>query len=141
MLDAICQKAKTEGRLPGSDLLKLYTIFDQRLIRALEVVHTEKVTVHTFEPSGRKVWTVEGEKGEYLVFPKAKFCSCQDFYFQVVKKMKVHLCYHLIAQKMASVLNQFIKKEHPDDEYDEFLKQPVHAEPDEKQKDLKEGNQ
>jgi predicted nucleic acid-binding Zn finger protein len=124
LIDHVCQKSKSEGKLLGSDMFELWKTFDQRLTKAFEAVKSERVVLHLFSPSGRKLWTVKGEHGDYVILPKAIFCSCNDFYFQIQKKMKVHLCSHLIAQKMAFVFNMYTKIEHADGEYEQVIGPP-----------------
>jgi predicted nucleic acid-binding Zn finger protein len=121
ILEEVCQKAKKEKKLYGSDILMLFQKFDVRLTKALELVRNAKVSLHVFKPSERKIWVVTGEHGEYLVLPYAKFCSCSDFYFQITKELKVRVCYHLIAQKIAQLLDAYQKEEHGDEEYSALL--------------------
>jgi len=116
-VEEVCTKAKKEGKLVGTDIVRLYQKFDQRFIRALTAVRENRVRLHLFKPSGRKLWTVKGEHGEYLILPKAVFCSCGDFYFQIQKKMIVHLCYHLIAQKIATAFGIYETIEYSDEEH------------------------
>jgi predicted nucleic acid-binding Zn finger protein len=117
IIEEVCRKAKNEKKLCGSDLLILFRKFDVRLTKALELVRNAKVSLHVFKPSERKMWVVTGEHGEYLILPYAKFCSCSDFYFQITKELKAHVCYHLIAQKIAQLLEIYQKEEHGDEEY------------------------
>ena len=56
-----------------------------------------------------------GRERDYLIMPEAEFCTCDDFYFRVLDR-KIHLCYHLIAQKIARNLGWFDAIE----EHDEF---------------------
>lgn len=100
VLDGICRKAKSEGKLTGKNLIRLYNIFSKRFIRAFETVKENRVKKYVFTPSGKIVWIVIGKERDYLVMSEAEFCSCDDFYFRVLDR-KVHLCYHLIAQKIA----------------------------------------
>jgi predicted nucleic acid-binding Zn finger protein len=61
---------------------------------------------YTFKPSGKIVWIVVGRERDYLIMPEAEFCTCDDFYFRVLDK-KVHMCYHLLTQKIAQNLSWF----------------------------------
>jgi predicted nucleic acid-binding Zn finger protein len=99
-LNAICKNAKTEGKLSGKSLTDLYDLFGQRFTKALEVLKENRVKKYVFKPSNRIVWIVVGRERDYLIMSEAEFCTCDDFYFRVLDK-KVHLCYHLIAQKIA----------------------------------------
>jgi predicted nucleic acid-binding Zn finger protein len=105
-LTAVCKAAKTEGKLSGKNLTELYDLFGQRFTKALEALKENRVKKYTFKPSTRTVWIVVGRERDYLIMPEADFCTCDDFYFRVLDR-KVHLCYHLIAQKIARNLCWF----------------------------------
>ncbi len=105
-LNAICKQAKKEDKLSGKNLTDLYDLFGQRFTKALEALKENRVKKYVFKPSNRVVWIVIGRERDYLVMAEAEFCTCDDFYFRVLDK-KVHLCYHLIAQKIASNLRWF----------------------------------
>ena len=122
VLNSICKESKAEGKLTGKNLTKLYEIFGQRFVKAFEALKEGRVKKYVFKPSSRTVWIVVGKERDYLIMPKAEFCSCDDFYFRVLDK-KVHLCYHLIAQKMANALEWFEKIEEQDTLYDSLMKE------------------
>ena len=103
-LNAICREAKAESKLSGKNLTDLYDLFGQRFTKALEALKENRVKKYVFRPSGRNVWIVVGRERDYLLMPEAEFCTCYDFYFRVLDR-KVHLCYHLIAQKIARNLD------------------------------------
>jgi predicted nucleic acid-binding Zn finger protein len=115
-LNAICREAKAEGKLSGKNLTDLYELFGQRFTKALEALKENRVKKYVFKPSGRIVWIVVGRERDYLLMPEAEFCTCDDFYFRVLDH-KVHLCYHLIAQKIARNLDWYEKIEESDDLY------------------------
>jgi predicted nucleic acid-binding Zn finger protein len=105
-LNAICREAKTEDKLSGKNLTELYELFGQRFTKALGTLKENRVKKYVFKPSGRTVWIVIGRERDYLIMPEAEFCMCDDFYFRVLDK-KIHLCYHLIAQKIARNLGWY----------------------------------
>jgi predicted nucleic acid-binding Zn finger protein len=105
-LNAICKTAKKEDKLSGKNLTDLYELFGQRFTKALEALKENRVKKYNFRPSNRTVWIVVGKERDYLIMCEAEFCSCDDFYFRVLDK-QIHLCYHLIAQKIARNLNWF----------------------------------
>jgi len=120
MLNAACREAKAEGRLTGKNLTKLYDVFGQRFTKAFEALKENRVKKYAFKPSGRIVWIVVGKERDYLIMPEAEFCTCDDFYFRVLDK-KVHLCYHLIAQKLAKILNWYEDVDEHDELYDSLM--------------------
>jgi predicted nucleic acid-binding Zn finger protein len=120
MLNVICKEAKKEGKLTGKNLTKLYEIFGQRFTRAFEALKENRVKKYVFKPSSKIVWIVVGKERDYLIMPEAEFCTCDDFYFRVLDR-QVHLCYHLIAQKLAKNLGWYETIEDHDEIYDSLM--------------------
>lgn len=119
-LSAICRKAKAEGKLSGKSLTELYELFGHRFTKALDALKENRVKKYVFKPSGRTVWIVIGRERDYLIMPEAEFCMCDDFYFRVLDK-KIHLCYHLIAQKIARNLGWYEPLEENDKLYESLM--------------------
>jgi predicted nucleic acid-binding Zn finger protein len=115
-LNAICREAKAAGKLSGKNLTELYELFGQRFTKALDALKENRVKKYVFKPSGRTVWIVIGRERDYLIMPEAEFCTCDDFYFRVLDR-KIHLCYHLIAQKIARNLGWYETLEETDELY------------------------
>jgi len=120
ILNTICREAKKEGKLTGKSLTKLYETFGQRFARAFEALKEDRVKKYVFKPSSRVIWIVVGKERDYLLMPEAEFCMCDDFYFRVLDK-EVHLCYHLIAQKLAKILGWYEPIEERDELYDSLM--------------------
>jgi predicted nucleic acid-binding Zn finger protein len=119
-LNSVCKKAKTEGKLTGKDLTNLYEILGQRFTRAFEALKENRVKKYVFKPSGKTVWIVVGRERDYLIMPEAEFCTCDDFYFRVLDR-EVHLCYHLIAQKLAKNLDWYEAIDEHDELYESLM--------------------
>jgi predicted nucleic acid-binding Zn finger protein len=119
-LNKICKEAKADGKLSGKNLTLLYDLFGQRFTKALEALTENRAKKYIFKPSNRTVWIVVGRERDYLIMPQAEFCTCDDFYFRVLDK-KIHLCYHLIAQKIARNLNWHDNIEEADELYDTLM--------------------
>lgn len=122
ILNTICKESKKEGKLTGRTLSKLHEVFNQRFTKAFETLKENRVKKYVFKPSGRVVWIVVGKKRDYLLMPEAEFCSCDDFYFRVLDR-EVHLCYHLIAQKIANILRWFDSIKESDELYSTLMKE------------------
>lgn len=120
VLNNVCKKAKTEGKLTGKNLTALYDIFGQRFTKAFEALKENRVKKYIFKPGGRIVWIVVGRERDYLIMPEVDFCTCDDFYFRVLDR-QVHMCYHLIAQKLAKNLDWFDTIEEHDELYDSLM--------------------
>lgn len=119
-LKQICKEAAMENRVKDDDLDKLSAAFGQRFTKALNAVEDRRVKKYVFKPSNRVVWIVVGKGRDYLIMPAADFCTCDDFYFRVMDR-QVHLCYHLIAQKLAETLESFVSYEENDELYDALM--------------------
>jgi len=119
-LNAICREAKAEDKLSGKNLTALYELFGQRFTKALNALKENRVKKYVFKPSGRTVWIVIGRERDYLIMPEAEFCMCDDFYFRVLDR-KIHLCYHLIAQKIARNLGWYENLEENDELYESLM--------------------
>jgi predicted nucleic acid-binding Zn finger protein len=120
VLNNVCKKAKTEGKLTGKNLTALYDIFGQRFTKAFEALKENRVKKYIFKPGGRIVWIVVGRERDYLIMPEVDFCTCDDFYFRVLDR-QVHMCYHLIAQKLAKNLDWYDTIEEHDELYDSLM--------------------
>lgn len=120
VLNNICKKAKTEGKLTGKNLTALYDIFGQRFTKAFEALKENRVKKYIFKPGGRIVWIVVGRERDYLIMPEVDFCTCDDFYFRVLDR-QVHMCYHLISQKLAKNLDWYDTIEEHDELYDSLM--------------------
>jgi len=122
ILNTVCKNAKAEDRLTGKDLTRLYEVFGQRFTRAFETLKENRVKKYVFRPSGRIVWIVVGKERDYLIMAQADFCTCDDFYFRVLDR-QIHLCYHLIAQKIANALGWYELIDERDELYDSLMKE------------------
>ncbi len=120
MLEGVCEEVKAKGNITDANISKLSSTFGQRLKKALEALEEYRVKKYVFQPSGRIVWIVVGKEREYLVMPAAEYCTCDDFYFQFHQG---HLCYHLIAQKLAEATSQFDLIEDDDPLFDVLIKE------------------
>jgi predicted nucleic acid-binding Zn finger protein len=120
VLENVCKEVHAEGRITKVHRNKLSPIFSQRLKKALEALEEHRVKKYVFQPSGRIVWIVVGKEREYLVMPAAEYCTCDDFYFQFHQG---HLCYHIIAQKLAKATGRFDLIEDDDRLFDILIKE------------------
>ena len=120
VLNDICKTVKEEGKISESHVSRLSEAFGQRVEKALEALNEGRVKKYIFQPSGRVVWIVVGKNRDYLVMPEIDYCSCYDFYFQFDRG---HVCYHIIAQKLAEAICTFDKFEDDDQLYNVLIKE------------------
>jgi predicted nucleic acid-binding Zn finger protein len=128
ILTDVCKEAKATGILSGDNLNVLYEMFGHRFSKALDALREGRVKKYIFKPSGRVVWIVVGRERDYLIMPEAAFCTCDDFYFRVLDR-QVHMCYHLLTQKLAQNLGWFATFEETDDCYDMLMNEWKKATP------------
>jgi len=119
-LKEACENAQRLGAISPRDLTRLRDFFGERFEKALKLVEERRVKRYTFEPSGRIIWIAVGKEKEYQILPKARYCSCDDFYFRVMDG-EAGLCYHLIAQCLAEALGQLEDVRDGDEFYEPLM--------------------
>lgn len=75
---------------------------------------------YIYTPSQRIIWIAIGENDQYLIFPKI-YCSCIDFYKNVVIGRKRPCCKHLIAQCLCEALEDYQETFFEDSEFINFI--------------------
>ena len=119
--EKICQSASTRGYVSSNDQHRIREAFGERADKALALVSEKRVKKYVFRPSGIVRWVVAGiEEGDHLVLPHSNYCSCEDFFFQVLGG-KVPACAHIIAQKMAETMGEYETLEEDDGYYRQLL--------------------
>jgi len=118
VLKEICQVIRLEKQMTDAQHTRLSLAFGSRFDRAGDALREGRIKKYLFKPSGKTVWIVVGKRRDYLVMPDPEFCSCEDFYF---KFDKGHLCYHIIAQKLAEATDRFDLIEDDDGFYDVLI--------------------
>lgn len=90
--------------------------------RVLEIIN-RGIIKYIHEPSNREFWVAIGKNDIYLIYPKI-YCSCQDFYFQIVqsedKTKKV--CKHILAQIICEAIDKYKEVKIEDPEFKELIK-------------------
>jgi predicted nucleic acid-binding Zn finger protein len=112
----------TEKKITNEEIAHLKAVFGPRFLKAWDCIEDGRVKKYTFTPSGKIVWVVVGRERDYLVMPIAEFCSCDDFFFNVMEK-KTPFCYQLIAQRLAESFKRYDEIEEEDDWYDILMKE------------------
>src|SRR3990170_5336928 len=120
VLEDVCRTVKLEGQVSETQAARLTEAFGQRFAKASKEVEEGRVKKYVFQPSGRVVWIVVGKKRDYLVMPAIDYCSCYDFFFQFDHG---HVCYHIIAQKLAEATGKFDNFEDDDRFFDILIQE------------------
>jgi len=87
--------------------------------RIESIVSENRVKLHVFEPSQRKIWTVVGIGEEHWLDPDGMYCSCPGFYFGKLNGKDT--CYHLESVQLAKKQNKIEKIIFSDEEFSDFL--------------------
>lgn len=122
LLDRVCKEMKTTKQVTIKHKTQLSASFGKRLENALQALEEKRVKRYVFKPSQKVIWIVVGKERDYQIIPSAEFCTCDDFYFRVMDR-EVHLCYHLIAQKLAEALGEYDTIEEYDELYETLMRE------------------
>ncbi|HJX23715.1 MAG TPA: hypothetical protein VJ574_04795 [Candidatus Bathyarchaeia archaeon] len=116
-LEKICIDMVRTGTITGPQMTHLGVLFGKRFENAWKAINEGRIKKYVFSPSHRVAWIVVGRERDYQILPIVNYCTCDDFYFRVIDGL-THLCYHLIAQRLAEALDFYEKIEEEDDLYD-----------------------
>ncbi|MFW9896124.1 MAG: hypothetical protein ACFFD7_10005 [Candidatus Thorarchaeota archaeon] len=115
----IFEKAKEKLKIDKDFINFLDRVFPDKSSDVMETLK-RGITKYTYKPSNRIVWSAMGANQEHLIYPSL-FCSCQDFYKNVVVNRNRDLCKHLVAQVISEALNDFKETTLPDEKFKEFV--------------------
>jgi predicted nucleic acid-binding Zn finger protein len=118
----IQKEIDNRDNLKDEHVNKLSKIFGKRLYNALKTLREKGVKKYVFFPSTRTVWIVVGRERDYQVIPEVDFCTCDDFYFRVINH-EVSLCYHLVAQKLSIILEEYEVINENDELFENLMKE------------------
>jgi predicted nucleic acid-binding Zn finger protein len=119
LLFQVYRKAKEKQVIDEEFIAFLEAIFPDKSTNVVEVLK-RGITKYIYKPSGRIVWAAKGANQEHLIYPKL-YCSCQDFYKNVVIKRVRKFCKHILAQIISEALNQFDTETLEDNEFKDFV--------------------
>ncbi len=119
LLFQVFRKAQRKQVIDEEFIAYLETIFPDKSTNVLDVLK-KGIIRYTYKPSNRIVWAAKGENQEHMIYPKL-YCSCQDFYKNVVIKQKRQFCKHLLAQTISEAFNKFETVTSEDDKFKEFI--------------------
>ena len=105
LLFDVYSKAKNKNVIDDELISFVDSVFPDKVDKVLEVVK-KGVTKYIYKPSIRVIWVALGEGCEHLIYPRL-YCSCQDFYKNVVVQRKRDFCKHLVAQAICEGLGDF----------------------------------
>ncbi|TFG22214.1 MAG: hypothetical protein EU532_14590 [Promethearchaeota archaeon] len=109
---------KEKSKIDDEILNYLNSIFSENAERILESI---KRGITKYHIDKRVIWTAMGDNSEHIIYPKI-YCSCQDFYLNVVIERKRDFCKHILAQIICEVLNNYDEKNLSYDEFRNLFK-------------------
>ena len=120
VLDQILRDLRGSKEISRHNWQRLRDVFGNRFTNAWRLVTENRVKKYVFTPSNRTLWIAIGQNAEYLIYSKAGYCSCSDFYFRVLDNEKAY-CYHVLAQMLAEALEFYDLIEEDDEAYDQLM--------------------
>lgn len=122
VFNSLLKKIEEKSELTEDIIEELKELFPDKIEKTLEILK-KGIIQYTFSSSGRKIWAAVGSKNKlHLIYPNM-YCSCIDFYKNVVINRKNILCKHLLAYLISSSLNSFEEVSLKDEDFSKFLKQ------------------
>jgi len=121
LLLKLFEKAKQKKILDEGFITFIDSIFPDKSVDVIETLK-RGITKYVYEPSNRIVWTAMGKNQEHLLYPKI-FCSCQDFYKNVVISKKRNYCKHIIAQIISEGFKNFKEIKLKDNKFKDLVKE------------------
>lgn len=116
-------KNTNSNQLSDEDLLALHSIFGVTLQRSLEILEKHPKFIIYTNPKGRTLIEVQGDNGRcYRVFPKINFCPCIAFKNLVIERKTEVTCKHVLAARLAQILERTIPHSVTHDQYLMLLK-------------------
>ena len=89
--------------------------YGKKFVKALRTVEEGKIVKYHFKPSDSVTWIVDGKRRQYLVIPEL-YCTCRSFYQEAVITHETNMCYHLLAQRIAAIREEYQTQESTDTE-------------------------
>ena len=120
LLLKIYQKAKEKQIIDEELLTFLESVFPDKSATVIEVIKRGS-TKYVYTPSNRIVWTAKGENQEHMIYPQL-YCSCQDFYKNIVIKRKRDFCKHILAQIISEALKSYKQEKLKDKHFNNLIR-------------------
>jgi len=120
LLLKIYQKAEEKQIIDEEFLNFLESVFPDKSATVIEVIK-RGITKYVYTPSNRIVWTAKGKNQEHMIYPQL-YCSCQDFYKNVVVKRKRDFCKHILAQIISEALRRYKLEKVKDQHFNNLIK-------------------
>lgn len=121
ILTEIEKRVKEDGIKDISDkeLLSLHSVFRTVLERALEILQKySTIVAYTTTNKSKVLLEIKGQNDRYYrVFPHINYCCCRSFKHQVIEVKAQVSCKHILAARLAQILDRITKHEVTQDQY------------------------
>jgi len=105
----------SKENLTQDDIEYFKNKYGKKFVKALRAVDERKIIRYKFSPSESVTWIVKGRGRQYLVIPEL-YCTCRSFYQEAVISRETNMCYHLLAQRIAEIRNEYETRKSTDKE-------------------------
>ncbi len=105
----------SKENLTQDDIEYFKNKYGKKFVKALRAVEEGKIVRYQFSPSDSVTWIVKGRGRQYLVIPEL-YCTCRSFYQEAVISRETNMCYHLLAQRIADIREEYETQESTDTE-------------------------
>ena len=127
LLEKLRDSYEKEGKISDDLLESLYFYYKSPLLEALNLIDIHGIsnclTKYSLEDNSRFLYQVSGSKGtNYYLFPEISFCLCSSFKYNVLNKLDILYCKHIIAAKLCLSLNKLQTKTIGEKELAELIK-------------------
>lgn len=96
---------KKKGMINFEVIDYLNQIFSEKSEKIMKVIK-RGIIKKVFKSTSRIIWIATGEEVNHIIYPRL-YCSCQDFYKNVVIKREKLFCKHILAQVISEALEDF----------------------------------
>ena len=105
----------SKENLTQDDIEYFKNKYGKKFVKALRTVEEGKIVRYQFSPSESVTWIVKGRGRQYLIIPEL-YCTCRSFYQEAVISRETNMCYHLLAQRIAEIREEYETQESTDTE-------------------------
>lgn len=106
------------------DLLELHGLFGNILESALDIIDREKIKIVRAQSRIREYIEIFDRNGQvHKLFPNINYCPCHSFRIQVLQLQSQYTCKHVLAAKLAQLLDKQKEEILADDLFNSLIEQ------------------
>lgn len=94
------------------ELEDLFGLFGETLERALHIIDKSSIKIYKKQVNNRTIIEIPGSNNSvYRFFHNINYCTCDAYLYQVLKSRSQYTCKHILAAKIALLINKNIVTE------------------------------